>query len=99
MDGEEYEGMPQLPCSRGEVDGLQSRKHKICVASRVIADWLQMTCSKCKQHFCYRCGSKLQASNPYEHFSRPGGGCYYKLFDVAETRWEEPMAMDEFVWV
>jgi len=53
-----------------------------------------MTCSKCKQHFCYRCGSKLQASNPYEHFSRPGTGCYSKLFDVG---WEEPM--EGFVWV
>jgi len=56
-----------------------------------------MTCSKCKQHFCYRCGSKLQTGNPYEHFSRPGGACYSKLFDVAETGWEEPM--EGFVWI
>ncbi len=56
-----------------------------------------MACSKCKQHFCYRCGSKLQAGNPYEHFSRPGGGCYSKLFDVTEIGREEPM--EGFVWV
>ncbi|KAI9512666.1 RWD-domain-containing protein [Russula earlei] len=53
-----------------------------------------MTCSKCKQHFCYRCGSKLLADNPYEHFSRLGGGCYRQLFDVVG---EEPM--EGFVWV
>lgn len=41
-----------------------------------------MTCSKCKQHFCYRCGSKLNASNPYEHFSTQGLACYSKLFDI-----------------
>ncbi|KAH9996570.1 hypothetical protein BJV77DRAFT_987685 [Russula vinacea] len=56
-----------------------------------------MTCTKCKQHFCYRCGTKLQASNPYEHFSRLGGGCYSKLFDVTEMGWDGPM--EGFVWV
>jgi len=40
-----------------------------------------MTCAKCKQHFCYRCGDKLQANNPYVHFSTPGHRCYSKLFD------------------
>jgi len=54
-----------------------------------------MTCSRCKQHFCYRCGSKLQAGNPYEHFSKPGGSCYYQLFDVEETGWEEPRFLFE----
>jgi len=32
MVREEHEGLPQLPCSRGEVDGLQSRK-RISVAT------------------------------------------------------------------
>ncbi|KAH7907252.1 hypothetical protein BJ138DRAFT_1160570 [Hygrophoropsis aurantiaca] len=40
-----------------------------------------MTCAKCKQHFCYRCGEKIQASNPYAHFSTPGLRCFSKLFD------------------
>lgn len=40
-----------------------------------------MTCRKCGQHFCYRCGAKLQRSDPYKHFSQPGQPCYYKLFD------------------
>ncbi|KAF9451772.1 RWD-domain-containing protein [Macrolepiota fuliginosa MF-IS2] len=40
-----------------------------------------MTCWKCGQHFCYRCGTKLQPADPYRHFSTPGQPCYYKLFD------------------
>ncbi|KAJ3718283.1 hypothetical protein C8R42DRAFT_675575 [Lentinula raphanica] len=40
-----------------------------------------MTCTKCKQHFCYRCGTKLSAASPYQHFSTPGSRCYNKLFD------------------
>lgn len=39
-----------------------------------------MTCSKCRQHFCYRCGEKLYG-NPYEHFSTRNLPCYNKLFD------------------
>ena len=31
MAGKEYDVMSELPCSRGKVDGMQSRK-KICVA-------------------------------------------------------------------
>jgi hypothetical protein len=94
----EYDVMPELPCSRGEVDGLQSRK-KICIAELAWADWPneQMTCSKCKQHFCYRCGSKLPVANPYVHYSRQGEGCYAKLFDVTEMGWDGPM--EAFVWV
>ncbi|KAK0473209.1 hypothetical protein IW261DRAFT_704530 [Armillaria novae-zelandiae] len=40
-----------------------------------------MTCAKCRMHFCYRCGEKLNGSNPYVHFSTPGTRCYNKLFD------------------
>ncbi|SJL05930.1 uncharacterized protein ARMOST_09266 [Armillaria ostoyae] len=40
-----------------------------------------MTCAKCRMHFCYRCGEKLNGSNPYVHFSTPGARCYNKLFD------------------
>ncbi|KAI0307581.1 RWD-domain-containing protein [Multifurca ochricompacta] len=53
-----------------------------------------MTCSKCKQHFCYRCGFKLQASNPYEHFSTLGRGCYSMLFDDVVVD-----AMEGFIWI
>ncbi|KAJ7462612.1 hypothetical protein B0H11DRAFT_2053559 [Mycena galericulata] len=48
-----------------------------------------MTCARCKMHFCYRCGCKLLAADPYVHYSTPGAsnGCYNKLFDfVSEDR-------------
>ncbi|KAF9259076.1 RWD-domain-containing protein [Marasmius fiardii PR-910] len=41
-----------------------------------------MTCAKCKIHFCYKCGQKLNPSDPYKHFSMKGQPCYNKLFDV-----------------
>ncbi|KAI0803062.1 RWD-domain-containing protein [Irpex lacteus] len=47
-----------------------------------------MTCAKCGQHFCYRCGDKLLASNPYQHFSTPGIPCFSKLFDYQSTELE-----------
>ncbi|CCM02196.1 uncharacterized protein FIBRA_04276 [Fibroporia radiculosa] len=55
-----------------------------------------MTCAKCKQHFCYRCGEKLQESNPYEHFSTPGRQCYSKLFDFQsiEDEWQPVEGFD-----
>lgn len=96
MAREMHGGVSKLPCSRGKVDGLQSRK-RIGIVCCVVVGWLahaqamQMICSKCQQHFCYRCGSKLQAGNPYKHFSTPGGRCYSKLFDVTEFGWEEPI--------
>jgi len=40
-----------------------------------------MTCAKCGQHFCYRCGVEIDASSPYKHFSIPGTSCWSKLFD------------------
>ncbi|KAJ7786064.1 hypothetical protein B0H16DRAFT_1489038 [Mycena metata] len=47
-----------------------------------------MTCSRCKMHFCYRCGFKLSPTDPYAHFSdRNKPSCYQKLFDyVSEER-------------
>ncbi|KJA25945.1 hypothetical protein HYPSUDRAFT_64171 [Hypholoma sublateritium FD-334 SS-4] len=50
-----------------------------------------MTCWKCMQHFCYRCGQRLNPVQPYTHFSQPGLGCYNQLFDnvdVGEEDWE-----------
>ncbi|KZT06754.1 RWD-domain-containing protein [Laetiporus sulphureus 93-53] len=56
-----------------------------------------MTCAKCRQHFCYRCGEKLLAQNPYVHFSTPGKACYSRLFDfqsVEDAEWQPVEGFD-----
>ncbi|KAF8895056.1 RWD domain-containing protein [Gymnopilus junonius] len=53
-----------------------------------------MTCWKCSQHFCYRCGVKLNPDQPYTHFSQPGQGCFSKLFDVTDVGEEDWEPMD-----
>lgn len=40
-----------------------------------------MVCSKCRTKFCFRCGLKLKADDPYVHFSDRLGSCYNRLFD------------------
>jgi len=56
-----------------------------------------MTCGKCSQHFCYRCGGKLLGSDPYEHFSRKGQPCYQKLFDFGSDQddWQAVEGFDD----
>lgn len=34
-----------------------------------------MQCNRCQIHFCYLCGSKISALDPYLHYSTPGAGC------------------------
>lgn len=41
-----------------------------------------MTCTQCRTHFCYRCGARLNAEDPYSHFRT--GGC--TTFDTEEVR-------------
>ncbi|KAF5377545.1 hypothetical protein D9615_005197 [Tricholomella constricta] len=49
-----------------------------------------MTCTKCRQHFCYRCGTKLAGKDPYRHYSTVGDRCYNKLFDfqAEDEEWQ-----------
>ncbi|KAF9014946.1 hypothetical protein BDQ17DRAFT_1385785 [Cyathus striatus] len=54
-----------------------------------------MTCWKCGKHFCYRCGAKLNAKNPYEHFSLPGG-CFNKLFDFQSDEGDQWQPVEGF---
>jgi len=56
-----------------------------------------MTCRRCGGHFCFRCGEKLFAANPYAHFQQKGP-CFQKLFDrdPNEDVWVGP-EMDEGV--
>ncbi|TCD70047.1 translation termination inhibitor protein itt1 [Steccherinum ochraceum] len=55
-----------------------------------------MTCAKCGQHFCYRCGDKLASSNPYGHFSTPGLKCFSMLFDTesVDNEWQPVEGFD-----
>ncbi|CAL1696503.1 unnamed protein product [Somion occarium] len=53
-------------------------------------------CFKCGHHFCYRCGAKLRANDPYAHYRNPGTQCYSKLFDRVDVddEWQPMEAFD-----
>ncbi|KAF2722067.1 RWD-domain-containing protein [Polychaeton citri CBS 116435] len=43
-----------------------------------------MKCFQCNTHFCYLCGAWLDGQNPYQHFNKPGLGCYQRLWELEE---------------
>lgn len=43
-----------------------------------------MKCFQCNTHFCYLCGAWLNAENPYQHYNKPGTGCYQRLWELEE---------------
>ncbi|KAI0359180.1 RWD-domain-containing protein [Trametes cingulata] len=55
-----------------------------------------MTCIRCGQHYCYRCGTRLDRAQPYKHFSTPGLRCFSKLFDVEsiDDEWQPVEGFD-----
>lgn len=84
--------MSELSRQGREIRRLQPRTYNVQShrATCELTAFPQMTCARCGQHFCYRCGEKLHASNPYQHFSTPGHPCFSKLFDYQsiENEWE-----------
>ncbi|XP_017276852.1 E3 ubiquitin-protein ligase RNF14 [Kryptolebias marmoratus] len=40
----------------------------------------KMTCTSCKQYFCWLCLGALSKVNPYSHFNDPNSPCYNRLF-------------------
>ncbi|XP_013872295.1 E3 ubiquitin-protein ligase RNF14 [Austrofundulus limnaeus] len=40
----------------------------------------KMTCTSCKQYFCWLCLGALSKVNPYSHFNNPDSPCYNRLF-------------------
>ncbi|XP_072231333.1 E3 ubiquitin-protein ligase RNF14 isoform X2 [Leuresthes tenuis] len=40
----------------------------------------KMTCTSCKQYFCWLCLGILSKVNPYSHFNNPQSPCYNQLF-------------------
>lgn len=50
---------------------------------------IQMTCTRCTNHFCYRCGAQLKPKEPYAHFQIPDTYCFQKLFATDEEHHNE----------
>ncbi|KAK7926315.1 hypothetical protein WMY93_008625 [Mugilogobius chulae] len=40
----------------------------------------KMTCTSCKQYFCWLCMGVLSRGNPYSHFNNPQSPCFNQLF-------------------
>ncbi|XP_040200547.1 E3 ubiquitin-protein ligase RNF14 isoform X1 [Rana temporaria] len=40
----------------------------------------KMTCTGCKQYFCWLCKNMLSRGSPYDHFNDPSSGCFNLLF-------------------
>lgn len=40
----------------------------------------KMTCTSCKQYFCWLCLGALSRGNPYSHFNNPQSPCFNQLF-------------------
>ncbi|KAG9019618.1 translation termination inhibitor protein itt1 [Tulasnella sp. 427] len=57
-----------------------------------------MKCGRCSMHFCYKCGVRLNPTNPYSHYSMRNTPCFGNLFNVDpdETAWE-PMEGFELI--
>ncbi|XP_034033928.1 E3 ubiquitin-protein ligase RNF14 [Thalassophryne amazonica] len=52
----------------------------------------KMTCTSCKQYFCWLCLGQLSKVSPYSHFSNPQSPCYKQLFqgvDLDEEFWSD----------
>lgn len=43
-----------------------------------------MICARCQTHFCFRCGVKLSAIEPYLHYSKPQSKCFNRLMNLNE---------------
>lgn len=51
----------------------------------------KMTCTRCRNHFCWMCLAKLNRGDPYKHFSDRKTDCYNRLFDgmTEDEFWED----------
>lgn len=44
----------------------------------------KMTCTSCRQYFCWLCMGCLSKVNPYQHFSNPSSKCFNRLFPTLD---------------
>ncbi|XP_036380465.1 E3 ubiquitin-protein ligase RNF14 [Megalops cyprinoides] len=49
----------------------------------------KMTCTSCKQYFCWLCLSLLTRVNPYSHFNNSSSPCYNQLFQGVDIDEDE----------
>merc|ERR1712226_1302633 len=50
----------------------------------------KITCWRCNTHFCWLCGDKLPASNPYTHFNVTNNSCFGALFQGVDPEVQDP---------
>lgn len=55
----------------------------------------KMTCTSCKQYFCWLCLGVLSKVNPYSHFNSPQSPCYNQLFQGVDMDEEDAFWSDE----
>lgn len=55
----------------------------------------KMTCTSCKQYFCWLCMGSLSRGNPYSHYNTPQSGCYNKLFFGVDPEDDDEFWSDE----
>ncbi|KAM8971945.1 E3 ubiquitin-protein ligase RNF14 [Pelodytes ibericus] len=52
----------------------------------------KMTCTGCKQYFCWLCLNVLSRGNPYSHFNNSASACFNQLFhgtNIDRDMWDE----------
>lgn len=55
----------------------------------------KMTCTSCRQYFCWLCLGVLSKVNPYSHFNNPHSPCYNQLFHGVDPDEEDAFWSDE----
>ncbi|XP_072446651.1 E3 ubiquitin-protein ligase RNF14 isoform X2 [Chiloscyllium punctatum] len=55
----------------------------------------KMTCTGCKQHFCWLCICPLSKVNPYSHFSDSSSPCFNELFQGIDFEAQDDILRDE----
>ncbi|XP_040908018.1 E3 ubiquitin-protein ligase RNF14 isoform X2 [Toxotes jaculatrix] len=55
----------------------------------------KMTCTSCRQYFCWLCLGLLSRVNPYSHFNNPHSPCYNQLFHGVDLDEEDAFWSDE----
>nr|XP_046162433.1 E3 ubiquitin-protein ligase RNF14 [Oncorhynchus gorbuscha] len=55
----------------------------------------KMTCTSCKQYFCWLCLGQLTRVNPYSHFNNPSSPCFNQLFQGVDIDEDDAFWSDE----